>query len=73
MRARLIMLVGLVQVALMLGLTALPAHAATATGQRVTFSGCAFSGTPALGKGKAVQRVPSKCSPRVASTVDDGG
>ena len=41
MRARLMVLV-----ALMLGLTALPAQAATAAGQRVTFSGCVFVGTP---------------------------
>jgi hypothetical protein len=41
MRARLV-----VFVALVLGLTALPAQAATAAGQRVTFSGCAFTGTP---------------------------
>jgi hypothetical protein len=41
MRARLV-----VFVALMLGLTALPVQAATAAGQRVTFSGCAFTGTP---------------------------
>jgi hypothetical protein len=36
----------MVLVALMLGLAALPAQAATAAGQRVTFSGCAFAGTP---------------------------
>ena len=41
MRALLIVLV-----VLMLGLLALPAQAATAAGQRVTFSGCAFTGTP---------------------------
>jgi hypothetical protein len=41
MRARL-----MVFAALMLGVTALPAQAATAAGQRVTFSGCAFTGTP---------------------------
>src|SRR5262247_3616493 len=40
MRARLVL------VALMLGLTALPAQAASAAGQRVAFSGCAFAGTP---------------------------
>ena len=41
MRARLMMFV-----ALMLGLMALPAQAASAAGQRVTFSGCIFIGTP---------------------------
>ncbi len=46
MRARLVVLVALVLVAFVLGLTALPAQAATAAGQRVTFSGCAFAGTP---------------------------
>jgi hypothetical protein len=46
MRARLMVLVALMLVAFMLGLTALPAQAATAAGQRVTFSGCAFAGTP---------------------------
>jgi hypothetical protein len=40
MRARLMLFV-----VLMLGLTALPAQAATAVGQRVTFSGCVFTGT----------------------------
>jgi hypothetical protein len=41
MRVKLVMLVALVP-----GLTALPAQAATAAGQRVTFFGCAFAGTP---------------------------
>src|SRR5690349_18303012 len=39
MRARLMMIA-------LMGLTALPAQAATAAGQRVTFSGCVFTGTP---------------------------
>src|SRR5262245_59322416 len=38
----------MVLVALVLGLMALPARAATAAGQRVTFSGCAFAGTPEM-------------------------
>jgi hypothetical protein len=42
MRARLVMFVAL----MLLGLTALPAQAATAAGQRVTFSGCVVTGTP---------------------------
>ena len=41
MRARLTIFV-----ALMLELIALPAQAATAAGQRVSFLGCAFTGTP---------------------------
>jgi hypothetical protein len=41
MRARLLVLV-----ALQLGLMALPAQAASAAGQRVTFPGCIFTGTP---------------------------
>ena len=45
MRARLMVFAALTQVTL-LGLAALPAKAASAAGQRVAFSGCAFSGTP---------------------------
>ena len=41
MRARLMAVI-----ALLLALTALPAQAATAVGQRVSFSGCVFTGTP---------------------------
>src|SRR5262245_23489952 len=46
MRARLMAFAALMQVTLMLGWAALPAQAASAVGQRVTFSGCAFVGTP---------------------------
>jgi hypothetical protein len=36
----------MVVVAFMLGVTALPARAASAAGQRVSFSGCVFTGAP---------------------------
>jgi hypothetical protein len=46
MRARLMMFVGLTLGLTIFRLEPLPAQAATAAGQRVTFSGCVFIGTP---------------------------
>jgi hypothetical protein len=46
MRARLMIFVALMLGLTIFGLRALPAQAATAAGQRVTFSGCVFTGTP---------------------------
>jgi hypothetical protein len=46
MRARLMIFVALMLGLTIFGLRALPAQAATAAGQRVTFPGCVFTGTP---------------------------